>query len=94
MLTNMCMLQAVKATPQAPPHMPSLDDLKVKEDQRPPTNIDSAARTLLGCLGLKADPKLKAKQQVQLGCCLPIICITCNAALQLLRIPSVTHIRC
>ncbi|DBA99351.1 TPA: hypothetical protein ACH3X3_011952 [Trebouxia sp. C0006] len=67
---------AVKATPQAPPHVPLLDDLKVKEGQRPPTNIDSAARTLLGCLGLKASPSLKAKQQVQLGCRLLIICIT------------------
>ena len=93
-LTNVCMLQAVRASPQAPQHVQSLEDLKVKEGQRPPTNIDSAARTLLGCLGLKASPSLKAKQQVQLGCRLLIICITCNAVLQLVRIPSVTHIHC
>ncbi len=85
MLTNMCMLQAMKASPQAPPHVPSLDDLKVKEGQRPRTNIDSASRKLLGCLGLTASPSLKAKLQVQLGRRLLITCITCNAALQLVR---------
>ena len=93
MMTNMCMLQAVQV-PQAPPHVPSLDDLRVKEGQRPRTNIDSASRKLLRSLGLTASPSLKAKQQVQLGCRLLIICITCNATLQLLRIPSVTHIHC
>ncbi len=93
MMTNMCMLQTVKV-PQAPPHVPCLDDLHVKEGQRPPTNIDSAARTLLRCLGLRAGPELKAKQQVQLGCRLLITCKTCNATLQLVRIPSMTHIHC
>jgi len=95
MLTYVCTLQALKASPQAPPpHKPSLDDLRVKEGQRPLTNIDSACRKLLKGLGLTASPSLKAKQQVQLGCRLLIIYILCNATLQLVRIPSVTHIHC
>ncbi len=85
MLTYVCTLQAVKASTQGPPHVPSLDDLRVKEGQRPLTNIDSASRKLLKSLGLTADPKLKAKQQVQLGCNMQ-----CYFATSV--IPSVTHI--
>ena len=91
MLTTMCTLQALKASPQAPLHV---DDLKVKEGQRPRTNMSVANRLLMSHLGLTRDDKLKKKQQVQLGCwSLPTFTV-CNAALQHLRVPVVTHIHC
>ena len=91
MLTSMCTLQAVQASPQAPLHV---DDLKVKEGQRPRTNMSVANRLLMSHLDLAGDDKLKERQQVQLGCRFLIICITCNATLQLACISSVTHIHC
>ncbi len=56
-LTNMCMLQAMKPYPQALPLVPSLDDLKVKEGQRPRTNIDSASRKLLDAWASQRVPR-------------------------------------
>ncbi len=94
MLTSMYTLQAVKVSPQAPLHVPSLDDLRVKEGQRPRTNTAVATSLLMSHLGVQGGNKLKAQHQVQLGCRFLIICITCNSALQLLCIPSVTHIHC
>jgi len=95
MLTNMRTLQAVKVSPQAPLHVPSLDDLHVKEGQRPRTTIAVASGLLMSHLGLKEGDKLKAKHQVQQLCCWFLLtCVTCNAALQLVCILSVTRIHC
>ncbi|DBA75983.1 TPA: hypothetical protein ACH3X2_008917 [Trebouxia sp. C0005] len=55
--------EAVKSSPHAPLHVPSLDDLHVKEGQRPRTTIAIASSTLISCLGLKEDAKHKAKRQ-------------------------------
>ena len=94
MLTSMCTPQAVKVSPQASLHVPSLQDLHVKEGQRPRTNTAVATSLLMSSLGVRVGDKLKAKQQVQLGCWSLSTCTICNAALQLLCVPSVTHMHC
>ncbi|DBA95996.1 TPA: hypothetical protein ACH3X1_001503 [Trebouxia sp. C0004] len=63
MLTSMCTLQAVEVSFQAPLHVPSLDDLHVKEGQRPRTTMAVASSLLMSHLGLIEYDKLKAKHQ-------------------------------
>ncbi|DBA85666.1 TPA: hypothetical protein ACH3X1_005240 [Trebouxia sp. C0004] len=55
--------EAVEVSPQAPLHLPSLDELHVKEGQRPRTTMAVASSLLVLHLSLKVGDKLKAKHQ-------------------------------